>query len=130
MILTGLLSHWATQSEFEKLTNFENGYSVQASIVDLQEIPSFGRDTQQVTFEYADENGVQRQSLLEANGFRWYKMNQQYSVSVEPGQYEYVRRQKSRMPAELHKRWLWLFKFIVLAGLLSLVTPFVRGRRS
>lgn len=130
LTLAGVLSHMTTADAFEKLTNFEFGLTTKAKIVAINEISSFGRNRQQVTFEYKDQEGVTRRSLLEATGFRWYVLNEKYTVSYQPGHYDYVRRQKARMPVELHNRWLLMFKVLTLAGLIVLAMPFLKRKNS
>lgn len=124
--LAGVLSHMTTTDAFKKSTDFESGARANAKVVAVDEISSLWRNRQEVTFEYEDQQGITRRSLLEANGFFWYELDNTSLISYQPGSYEYVRRQKARMPLELHKRWLLIFKVLTLAGLVVIAMPYIR----
>lgn len=129
-LLAGVLSHMTTTDAFEKSTEFESGAQANAKVVAVDEISSLWRNRQEVTFEYEDQQGITRRSLLEANGFFSYEVGHTSSVSYQPGHYQYVRRQKARLPVELHKRWLLMFKVMTLAGLIVIAMPYIRREAS
>ena len=125
-MLAGVFSHRTTSDAFEKLSAFESSLTAKAKVVAVDEVPSLWRNRQEVTLEYKDHQGITRRSPMEANGFLWYETGNTFSVSYLPGHYNSVRRLGARMPDELHKRWLLIFKVLTLAGLLLIAMPYIR----